>query len=494
MDDNKETSQEDIIVKDSDNKKDMIKEKLKGILNKVSDFIKNWKYLVWIVWWVAIATTALMIFFITKTIIDIKKLDSTSEILYNLSNYDTSPIKTNNYLKNEATDFKKINELIDYNTYLKESITRYNEYLWWVQAPYDNFLKYLLLPSLNIWKDDFLGKINDDYIWEKFLENNPYNDIELIDKRSNFIKDVGANNEYNEINSIEVWEITEKWDEFYIPINVSYTANSYRSFLLLVEKLSTTSNQKSISLINELIYNIWEIIKIDRIDEINEIQQEYTWFSQDKAIGYNLFQRVKGISDTTLITDEIIDKAIKQVAQCWNETQKYCYYKFRNKYRNIPSLAYTIWIEWDGNYTEKLRKFLQEMPQIIKIVNFTYDWEQETKDMTNYTTKQYVWNIEFRIYWDWLHEDEVLEIQKLLWEKCIWRNLTPETALEQIETSIANLWNSTSIDAYSTIRLMDLKTLITNIWTTYNYLNNYKKVIKTFEIYRMLNEWNVCNI
>jgi hypothetical protein len=70
-----------------------------------------------------------MIFFITKTIIDIKKLDSTSEILYNLSNYDTSPIKTNNYLKNEATDFKKINELIDYNTYLKESITRYNEYL-----------------------------------------------------------------------------------------------------------------------------------------------------------------------------------------------------------------------------------------------------------------------------------------------------------------------------------------------------------------------------
>jgi hypothetical protein len=41
MDDNKETSQEDIIVKDSDNKKDMIKEKLKGILNKVSDFIKN---------------------------------------------------------------------------------------------------------------------------------------------------------------------------------------------------------------------------------------------------------------------------------------------------------------------------------------------------------------------------------------------------------------------------------------------------------------------
>jgi hypothetical protein len=38
------------------------------------------------------------------------------------------------------------------------------------------------------------------------------------------------------------------------------------------------------------------------------------------------------------------------------------------------------------------------MPQIIKIIDFTYDGEQETTDMTNYTTKQYVGTIEFRIY------------------------------------------------------------------------------------------------
>lgn len=482
------------IIEEKNQKNNKANEKMKEILNSVSNFIKNWKYLVRIIWGIAIATTAWMIIFIAKTIMDTKNLDSQSENLYNLNNYDTSPILTNNYLKNEALDFKKINELIDYNTYLKDSINKYNEYLWGVQAPYDNFLKYLLLPSLNIWKDDFLWKINDDYIGEKYLENNPYNDIELIDKWSNFIKDVWANNEHNEINSIEIWEITEKWDEFFIPITVSYTANSYRSFLLLVEKLSTTSNQKSISLINELIYNIWEIIKVDRTDEINKIQQEFTGFSQDKAIWYNLFQRVKWKSEDTLITDDIIDKAIRNVSQCWTETQEYCYYKFRNKYRNIPSLAYSVWIEWETNNTEKLRNFLQEMPQIIKIVNFTYDWEQEIKDMTNYTTKQYVGNIEFRIYGDWLHENEVLEIQQLLWEKCIWKDLTPESALEQIETNITNLWNSTSIDAYSTIRLMELKTLISNIWTTYNYLNNYKKVIKTFEIYRMLNEWNLCNM
>ena len=466
----------------------------KEIFNKISDFIQNWKYLIRILWGIAIATTIWMIFFILKTAKDTNDLNQQSENLYDLKNYDTSIMSTNKYLKNEASEFKKINELIEYNINIQETTKKYNEYLEGVQASYDNFLKYLFLPSLNIWKDEYLWTINDDYIWEKFLENNPYNDIDLIDKRSNFIKDVWSNNEYNDIGSIEIWEISEIWDDFYIPIKVSYISNSYRSFLLLVEKLSTTSNQKSISLINELIYNIWEIIKKDKLEDIDKIQQQYSWFSQDKAIWYNLYQRVKGKSNDSLITDEIIDKAIKKVAQCWNETQEYCYYKFRNKYRNIPSLAYTIGIEGNWNSTEKLRNFLQEMPQIIKIIDFTYDGEQETTDMTNYTTKQYVGTIEFRIYWDGLHENEVIEIQDLLWEKCLWTSLTPDAALAQIESRITNLWNNSNIDTYSTIRLMELRTLISSIWTIYDNLSNYKKVIKTFEIYRMLNEWNVCNI
>lgn len=467
---------------------------IKEYLNKISNFIQNWKYFIRILCGIAIFTTIWMIFFIWKTIIDTNNLNEQSENLYNLKNYDTSIMATNSYLKNDASEFKKINELIDYNTSIQETTEKYNEYLQGVQASYDNFLRYLFLPSLNIRKDEYLWTIYDDYIWEKFLENNPYNDIDLIDKRSNFIKNVWSNNEYNNISSIEIWEINEVWDDFFIPIKVSYVSNSYRSFLLLVEKLSTTSNQKSISLINELIYNIREIIKKDNWEKIKEIQQEFSGFSQDKAIWYNLYQRVKGRSDDTLVTDEIIDKAIKIVAQCWNETQEYCYYKFRNKFRNIPSLAYTIWIDWNWNSTERLRTFLQEMPQIIKIIDFTYDWEQEITDMTNYTTKQYVWTIEFRIYWDWLHENEVVEIQNLLWEKCIWNPLTPESALTQIESKITNLWNNSNIDTYSTIRLMELRTLITSIWTIYNNLSNYKKVIKTFEIYRMLNEWNVCNM
>ena len=70
--------------------------------------------------------------------------------------------------------------------------------------------------------------------------------------------------------------MVEEGDNFYIPIKVSYVAPSYRGFLLLIEKLSITSNQKNISLINELIYNIRQIIKEDNPNSVSLTQETNT--------------------------------------------------------------------------------------------------------------------------------------------------------------------------------------------------------------------------
>jgi hypothetical protein len=64
-------------------------------------------------------------------------------------------------------------------------------------------------------------------------------------------------------------------DLFYIPMTIKFVANSKRSFLLLVENLSITSNQKNISLINEFIYNLRQKIKEEKSDIINELQSQY---------------------------------------------------------------------------------------------------------------------------------------------------------------------------------------------------------------------------
>ena len=465
--------------------------------NRISGRVKKWKYVTIIIILLLLLTIAWTTLIILKTIFDVKNLNARAEELNNINNYNISALNANSYTKEEVENFRKIEELIDYNTKIKSLSANFEQYLKDIQAPYDNFLKYLLLPSLNIWKDPFMWDIDYNLIWTKYLEKDPYNDIDLIDKWSNFIKDVWNNNEYNEIDSIEIWEMVEEWENFYIPIRVSYISPSSRGLLLLIEKLSMVSNQKNISLINELIYNIREIIKADNPSGISAVQELYSWFSQDKAIWFSLYKRVEWETGNVLINDEIIDKAIKKIALCGDESKEYCYYKFRNKYRDLPSLAYSIWLEsvwtWETSKVEQLRDFLHNMPQIIKIIDFSYDW-QETKDMVNYIQRKYKWTINFRIYWDWLSDDEVLEIQELLWEKCLWSNLTPEAALSQIQWKLTNIWNDTNIDTYSTLMLMELENLVWNISNSFNELSNYKKVVKTFEIYRMLNEWNICNL
>jgi len=467
---------------------------IKNVFNRFLDGFRNWKYFMLVVVLLFVATMAFCVWMFLKSHFDTKNLNERAEELYNLKNYNTSILNSNNSIKNEITSTKTLDELIDYNIKIDWMRQGFEDYLKWIQASYDNFLSYILLPSLNIWKDPFLGEIDYNMIWKRFLEKNPYNDIDLINRRSDFIKDVGNDNEYNEIESIELWEMVEVWEEFYVPVTVSYVAPSYRWFLLLLEKMSVTSNQKNISLLNEFVYNMWQVIKSENPDEITKAQEIYTGFSEDKALWYMLYLWVKWNDDYPLVTDDVVDKTIRKIVVCWDEDSiEYCYYKFRDKYRTLPGLAYTIWLESNWSGAAYLRTFFQNLPQVMKISSFTYDWET-VKDMVNFSKKQYKWSISFNLYGDWLSSDEVVEIQDLLWWMCLWEKLTPESALKQINSKLTSIWKDTEIDTYTTTRLMELESLISGISSSFGGLSNYKKVVRTFEMYRMLNEWNICNI
>jgi hypothetical protein len=78
---------------------------------------------------------------------------------------------------------------------------------------------------------------------------------------------------------------------FSMPITVSFTANSKRAFLLLVDKLSITSNKENISLIDEFFYYLRDEIKKDKSKEIQTLESKYTTIfgsgesiNQDKII------------------------------------------------------------------------------------------------------------------------------------------------------------------------------------------------------------------
>ena len=476
--------------------KDM-KQKFLKVYHIVLDFIKKSQEHVKILIPIAWICFCIMVFMIVKTIMNLNELNKSANELYMLDNYNINNLKDNNDTKALVVEASTINDLLDINSDVQNEIQRYESYFDDMQAPYKDLMTHILLPELNIWKDNYFGDIDTSIIGSKFLQKNPYNDITLIDTWTNFFKSVWPNNEYNTIESIEIWDIVETdsngTDFFSIPMTIRFTANSKRSFLLLVENLSITSNKKNISLISEFMYDLWDVIKKEKQDEIAKLKAEFdTWIDEDTIIGYNLYNWIKWNSSTNLLDNNIISTAIKNTATCNSDvTNDYCMYKFRDKFRWIPSLAYTIGI-WEKDNVNWLREFLRKLPPIIKIDTFTFSRDMD-QDISNFGNIAYKWKLEMSIYGKWISDSEVDEISEILGDSCTKVALTPKVAIDTIETRLVNIWNTVKIDAYSTSNLIELESIIQDIEKNFNSLSNYNKIIKLFEIYRMMKEWNLCN-
>ncbi len=494
-----EASIEHEIMRTHNAKKEEVKSR--DILKEITTFaksifwrLKNNKEKIKILIPIAGISVLFMIYMITKTVVNIRTLNNETAELYNLNYFNTKVLNNSDYTKEELKGIKTLSELITYETDLEGEIERYNNYLTSLQNPYSNFMKHILLPQLNIWKDPFIWDIDISIVGQKFLEKNPYDDIKLIQQWSNFFKNVWNNNEFNQIEDIIIWDLVEEQESFYIPITVKFIANSKRSFLLLVEKLSATSNATNIALINEFMYTLRENIKEDKKENIKTLTSQYDQdFSEDQTIGYHIYQRVFNNKNNQLINEEIINKTIKETVICGTESNAYCYYKFRDKYRSIPSIAYTIWLENNSNKTKDLKKFLQELAPIISINKFTFDRDIE-QSISNYENIQYKGEIQMEIYWKWITDSEVQDIAVLLWQKCLWETITPKAALKKIDSTLVNIGNITQVNTTNTSTLRELQEIIEKIDSSYDKLTNYKKTIKLFEMYRMLQDWNLCEI
>jgi hypothetical protein len=55
-----------------------------------------------------------------------------------------------------------------------------------------------------------------------------------------------------------------------------------------------------------------------------------------------LYNRVFNNQENILIDNKIIDKTVKAVIACDDINDELCYYKFREKYRDIPEFGYLI--------------------------------------------------------------------------------------------------------------------------------------------------------
>ena len=387
---------------------------------------------------------------------------------------------------------------------------------------YEVLLQNIYLPTLNVWKDPYTKNFDIRYLWQKYLEADKIQDLYLIQYWSDFIKHVSDDADYNTIESISIWEMVELEDSnyFYTPISVSFTSPNKRSFLLLVNKLSTTSNTNNIALVNEFFFYLLMNIKEHKQAEINKLMVEYREdFSsssnrdgpddiadmnaeqlseyQDKVIWYNLYHWINynwtWENVTELVDDELIAETVRENALCGVTMQnRECFYKFRDKYRDLPYLAYKIGLENQANRTEWLLSFLRDLPSVVAITSFGFEKFSNSSFLNN-EQEQYEWTLTFNAYGRTISEEELQEAATVLWwlcfEKVSNQVMSPDSALNRVNETIASLWQEWNVNISA---LMELKWLFTDIQEEYKDLTNYKKMIKLFELWRMMNDANLC--
>lgn len=474
---------------------------VKNFLYSIYDFITDNKNNSKIMIVIAGITCWLAIYFGMQLYNDIAVLDQKSSQLANLSNYDTSILASDASTKNILKSADTIQDMLQENQNLQWEISKYTDYLQALQIPYTYLLKYIYLPSLNIWKENYTNNIDTNLIWIKFLEKNPYNDITLLQKRGDFFKSLGDNNEFNDIVDMKIGDFTEddKWF-FSMPITVSFVANSKRAFLLLSDKLSMTSNKENISLINEFFYYLRGEIKKGKEKEIKALENNYSTIfgsgqeiDQDKMIGYHIYNWIFNNKKNTLIDDTIIDKTIKSIVSCNNESDEVCYYRFRERYRNIPTFGYLLGTNFGTNGAENLRKFIMQLPPIFSIQQFEFD-KIKSPIISDAINSKYQGKVTILVYWRSASAQDVDEIAQTLGAKCLWSSqvLSLENGLNIIQEAIVKLSDVNRINQNYGDNLWELKWLIEQLAQEYPKLSNYKKTIKLFELYRMLSDSGLC--
>ena len=454
------------------------------------------------------------------------EMNSRSDELKNLSTYNIKSNSDKLLSYKEDNNVDTINWMISINKNVEEELARNEIFKQQQKWYYEVLLQNIYLPSLNVWKDPYTKNFNMWVLWQRYLESDKFQDLYLIQYWSDFAKYVGNDADYNKIDNITIWEKTvlaENPEYFYTPITISFSSPNKRSFLLLVNKLSMTSNQNNIALLNEFFFYLLKNIRENKWEAINQLMQDYreefssssSWdlaptlwelteeqrsIYRDRVIWYNLYHwldsDLTGENTSDLIDDDVIVKTIKESTLC-SDTQddQECFYNFREKYRNLPYLAYKIWLENQNNRTEWLLEFLQDLPPAIAITSFGFEKYSDSSFLNN-KQEEYEWKVTFNAYWRNILDSELEEASSMLWVLCFWnsegqKKISPDLALEYVEKSIISLWWNQEYSNVSS--LWELQWLFTEIKATYNGLSNYDKMIKLFEIWRMMNDANLCN-
>jgi hypothetical protein len=157
----------------------MLNKYLKNIYIFFKDNKNNSKMMLF----VAFITTSIAIYFGIQLFKDIQYINAKTPELNYLKSYDLRVLQEDRLTQSIIKNTDTIKDFSDEDILTKSEIKKYTDYLNSLQIPYMYLLQYIYLPSLNVWKEKYTNKIDTNLIGIKFLEQNPFNDISLLQKR-----------------------------------------------------------------------------------------------------------------------------------------------------------------------------------------------------------------------------------------------------------------------------------------------------------------------
>lgn len=385
-------------------------QKISQLMNNYKKNIEEHKNIIYKIFFYG--SIVFLIVMICYWAITTSKLNKQSPSLNSITNYSLKSLSSNDHIKEVLPFWKSIDDLLNYDKQLVTTIEQHKQRREELSLPFDKFLSLYYVPSLNIWRDPFRQTIDTTLIGKKYLEHNPYGDIALMERWTDFFKDVGIADSFNTINNINIGTIEPLKDQpgyFSLNIKVDFESPDKRSFLLLVNKISMTAYLENISLINEFLFYVWDNIKKDKADIITQQQEAlkeqlpYVTADTDQLIGYLLYEWVSGTGSNILVSQDIITKAIRQTAGCLDEDQKKCNYIFRQKTRNIPYLAYGIGKD-NTDQVAGFKTLFHYLPPILSIEEFNFEELSKTRLVT---TQGYRGSITIKVYGKDILNDEI---------------------------------------------------------------------------------------
>ena len=235
-------------------------------------------------------------------------------------------------------------------------------------------------------------------------------------------------------------------------------------------------------------------------ENIQQINFQYNWnnFSLVRKWNEIILSPTYKEKFFMLINDKIIFDTIKNVSSCKEEgSGANCLYTFREKYRSIPSLAYTLgqsnWF-FDKTYrTQSLYNFLYNLSPILNVESFEFKKATDSQNSTA-QNQTYNTNISLTTYWTAFSNEDLNQLSNYLWTKCFQNSqsaLVPSVAVEKISASLT-VGATNNVNMETMKNYMDLKNIIEKSSQDYAKLPNYNKSIKLVEIYRMMKDAWLC--